>query len=93
MPIIENLVLNDEESFPYSLADIICKNEKTLSLMCGLVPDGTFILKGAPELLVLTTPLNTEHTYRVSADLTFELISQEAFPLSLADLKTNTKKK
>ena len=90
---INNLRLENAEDFPFLLSEIVEKNHILLNNMCGMVEDGTFVLSGTPKRLTLNTPLNTEHTYSLDSELKFTLVSQRAFPLSIAELKANTKKK
>ena len=90
---INNLRLENAEDFPFLLSEIVEKNFTLLTNMCGMVEEGSFVLSGTQHVLTLKTPLNTEHTFTLDSELKFTLVSQKAFPLSLAELKANTKKK
>ena len=90
---INNLRLENAEDFPFLLSEIVEKNFTLLNIMCGMVEEGSFVFSGCNELLTLKTPLHTEHTYRLDSELKLTLVSQKAHPLSLEELKANTKKK
>ena len=56
-PLINNLRLENAEDFPFLLSTLVEKNFKTLNLMCGMVPDGSFVFSGSKELLKLPLTL------------------------------------